>query len=98
MDPKEKVNIIEACDRKIVGPILQRLDKLGPYRTVLLCETWRPPGSRAIANGLSPYAFYEAPASTKQERGFSEPEAEIEAEKAGARDATKFMARLVPRS
>ncbi|WP_447984791.1 hypothetical protein [Nitrospira sp. Nam74] len=98
MDPKEKVNIIEACDRKIVGPMLQRLDKLGPYRTVLLCETWRPPGSRAIANGLSPYVFYEGPASTKQGRGFSEPEAEIEAEKAGARDATKFMARLVPRS
>jgi len=94
---KEKVNILEECDRKIVGPILQRLDKLGSHRVVLLCETWRTPGSRAIANSLSPYVFYEGPAPTKQKRGFSEPEAEIEAEKAGARDASKFMARLVPR-
>jgi hypothetical protein len=51
-----------------------------------------------MANGLSPYVFYEGPTSTKQGRGFSEPEAEIEADKGGARDATKFMARLVPRS
>jgi Predicted phosphoglycerate mutase, AP superfamily len=94
---KEKVNIIEECDRTIVGPILQRLDKLGSHRVVLLCETWRAPGSRAIANSLSPYVFYEGPAPTKQKRGFSEPEAEIEVEKAGARDASKFMARLVPR-
>jgi hypothetical protein len=64
---------------------------------VLLCERWRAPGSPAIANSLSPYVFYEGPTSTKQKRGFSEPEAEIEAEKAGARDASKFMARLVPR-
>ena len=98
VDPKEKVNIIEECDRKIVGPILQRLDKLGAYRMVLVCEAWKPPGSRVIASGLSPYVFYEGPTSAKQGRGFSEPEAEIEAEKAGARDATKFMARLVPRS
>ncbi|MBA2251905.1 MAG: phosphoglycerate mutase [Nitrospirales bacterium] len=96
-DPKEKVNIIEECDRTIVGPMLQRLDKLGPYRMVLLCETWRSSGSRVVANSLSPYVFYEGPAPTKQQRGFSEPEAEIEAEKAGARDASKFMARLVPR-
>jgi len=94
---KEKVNILEECDRKIVGPILQRLENLGSHRVVLLCETWRTPGSRAITNSLSPYVFYEGPAPTKQKRGFSEPEAEIEAEKAGARDASKFMARLVPR-
>lgn len=98
MDPKEKVHIIEACDRTIIGPMLQALDKISPYRMVLLCETWRPPGSRVVANVLSPYVFYEGPTSTRLGRGFSEPEAELEAEKAGARDATKFMARLVPRS
>lgn len=97
MDPKEKVSIIEACDEKIIGPMRQQLDKYGAHRVVLLCETWRPPGSRMVAHGLSPYVFYEGPASTKQTRGFNEPEAEIEAEKVGARDATKFMARLVPR-
>lgn len=97
IEPKEKVNIIETCDRTIIGPVLQRLDRLGPYRIVLLCETWRPPGSRVTANGLSPYVYYEGPTSAKEERGFSEPEAEREAIKAGARDATKFMARLVPR-
>jgi 2,3-bisphosphoglycerate-independent phosphoglycerate mutase len=97
VDSKEKVNIIEECDRTIIGPILQRLEKLGSHRVVLLCETWRAPGSRAVANSLSPYLFYESPAPTKQKRGFSEPEAELEAEKAGARDASKFMARLVPR-
>jgi 2,3-bisphosphoglycerate-independent phosphoglycerate mutase len=97
IDPKEKVNLIEACDEKIVGPMHQRLDKLGPHRMVLLCETWRPPGSRMVTHGLSPYVFYEGPTPTKQTRGFNEPEAEIEAEKAGARDASKFMARLVPR-
>ncbi|HKN87251.1 MAG TPA: hypothetical protein VJV04_10360 [Nitrospiraceae bacterium] len=95
--PKEKVNLIEACDEKIIGPMHQQLDKLGPHRVVLLCETWRPPGSRMVTYGLSPYVFYEGPAPTKQTRGFNEPEAEIEAEKAGARDASKFMARLVPR-
>ena len=97
VDSKEKVNIIEECDRTIVGPILQRLEKLGSHRVVLLCETWRAAGSRAVVNSLSPYVFYEGPGPTKQKRGFSEPEAEIEAEKAGARDASKFMARLVPR-
>lgn len=98
VDPKEKVNIIEECDRKIIGPMLERLDKLGSYRMVLVCETWRPPGSRVLGTALSPYVFYEGPTSTKEGRGFSEPEAEREAEKAGARDATKFMARLMPRS
>jgi len=97
VDPKEKVNIIEECDRTIVGPILQRLDKLGSHRVVLLSETWRPSGSRVASNSLSPYVFYEGPAPTKHKRRFSEPEAGIEAEKTGARDASKFMARLVPR-
>jgi 2,3-bisphosphoglycerate-independent phosphoglycerate mutase len=97
VDPKEKVNIIEECDRTIVGPILQRLDTLGSHRVVLLCETWRPSGSHVAATSLSPYVFYEGPRSTQHQRGFSELQAEMEAEKAGARDATKFMARLVPR-
>jgi 2,3-bisphosphoglycerate-independent phosphoglycerate mutase len=96
-DPKGKVKVIEECDRKIVGPILERLDKLGPYRAILLCETWAAAGSRAITHGLSPYVFYEGPAHATQTRGFSEAEAEGEAKKTGARDATKLMARLVPR-
>lgn len=96
-DPKEKLKVIEEFDQKIVGPILGALDTLGPHRIVLLCETWRATGSRAIAHGLSPYVFYEAPTEAMHPRGFSEPEAEAEAEKVGARDATKLMARLVPR-
>ena len=98
VDPKEKVNVIEEFDRKMLGPILDRLAKLGTHRVAVLCETWMSAGSRPLTRALAPYLFYEGPAQSKQSRRFTEEEAQAEAEKSGARDATKLMARLVPRA
>jgi len=64
----------------------------------VLCETWMPAGSRLLTRALAPYLFYEGPAQSQQSRRFTEEEAQAEAEKSGARDATKLMARLVPRA
>jgi 2,3-bisphosphoglycerate-independent phosphoglycerate mutase len=95
---KEKIKIVEEFDRHIVGPILGALTKLGPHRVVLLCDASGSAGRRAKVPGLVPYVFYEGPASAKQPRGFNEAEAETEANKVGARDVTKLLARLLPRT
>lgn len=98
IDPKEKVNFIEQFDRLLLGTLLDRVEKAGPHRIIMLCETWMPAGSRPVTRALAPYLFYEGPAQSKHHRRFNEGEAQAEAEKSGARDATKLMARLVPRA
>jgi 2,3-bisphosphoglycerate-independent phosphoglycerate mutase len=88
-DPKAKIKMVEAFDQKIVGPILDRLSKLGSYRVCLACG--RPPlsGTPAGAVASVPYVFYRGPAqkATAPGRGFCEADAEASAH----RDATKLI-------
>ncbi|MBM4125589.1 MAG: hypothetical protein FJ246_11685 [Nitrospira sp.] len=93
-DPKARLKVVEEFDRKIVGTILDGLQKLGPYRVVLLCEASAVRNQAAAPAAL--YAFSEGPAkkAAAPGRGFNE----AEAAKAGTREATRLIARLFPRS
>lgn len=96
--PKEKVKVVEEFDRHVVGPVLEALVQHGSHRVILLCDGYGSVGRRARMHGLVPYVFYEGPAQVKMTRGFNEIEAEAEAKKAGARDVTKLISRLLPRA
>ncbi|MBI3604139.1 MAG: phosphoglycerate mutase [Nitrospirae bacterium] len=94
-DPKARVKVVEEFDQKVVGTIVNGLQKLGPHRVLLLCDATSDVRSRT-APPQALYASYEGPAKTDaaSARGFNE----ADAAEAGSRDATRLMARLFPRS
>jgi len=94
-DGKAKVSAIEDYDRHLVGPLLQAASQKGHHRVLLVCDGFivdvKPP-----VVPLMPYAFYDsAGRSTSGANRFS---AAAHTAQAGARDATKLMARLMPRT
>ena len=96
-DSKARLKVLEEFDQKVVGPILDGLPKLGAYRLLLICDHAAAAGIRPGAGQQAVYTLYEG-ASQKEKagkRGFSEVDAE--ATQAGAREATKLIARLLPR-
>jgi 2,3-bisphosphoglycerate-independent phosphoglycerate mutase len=86
-DMNEKVRGIEAFDRDLVGPLIEGLDKQGPYRYLVVCDHGK-------AEGLALYAYGEGgrQGSTAAGRRFTECDAQ--AANMPARDATKFVNRL----
>lgn len=96
-DPKARLKVLEEFDQKVVGPILNGLDKLGAYRLLLLCDRAAATGSSPGAGHQAVYTLYEGATQKEKasKRRFSE--ADAEAIHAGAREATKLIARLLPR-
>jgi 2,3-bisphosphoglycerate-independent phosphoglycerate mutase len=86
-DMNAKVRGIEAFDRDLVGPLIEGLDKQGPYRYLVVCDHGK-------AEGLALYAYGEGgrQGSTTPGRRFTEFDAQ--AANVPARDATKFVIRL----
>jgi len=93
-DLKARLKIIEEFDAKIVGTLLEGLLRLGAYRLLLVCDHAIQPGTRPSATLQMPYVLYESQKEKTGGREFSE----VEAAKAGARDATKLVGRLFSRS
>lgn len=92
-DAKAKVRAIEDVDRECIGPFLDGLANLGPYRLVVLCD----PGSvhqAGLAEGQWFYVYQDSTAkpSTGLKRRFTEADARATA--GVPRDATKFVVRL----
>jgi 2,3-bisphosphoglycerate-independent phosphoglycerate mutase len=96
-DSKARLKVVEEFDQKIVGPILDGLPKLGAYRLLLICDHAAAAGIRPGAGQQAVYTLYEGASQEEKagKRGFSEVDAE--AIQAGAREATKLIARLLPR-
>ncbi|WP_447978151.1 cofactor-independent phosphoglycerate mutase [Candidatus Nitrospira bockiana] len=95
-DAKAKVRRLEEFDTHVVGPLLSGAARLGRHRILVLCDGCAG-GAHAPARLTWPYALYEGPVSGPGPgRHFCE--AEAEAGQVGARDATKLIAHLIPRS
>jgi 2,3-bisphosphoglycerate-independent phosphoglycerate mutase len=92
-DVKAKVRAIEAVDAEFMGPFLDGIEALGPYRLVTISD----PGSvhqSNMAQAHWPYAYKDSgskPAAGSARR-FTESDAKAVA--AAPRDATKFVVRL----
>jgi len=92
-DVKSKVRAIEAVDREFVGPFLDGLPALGPYRLVAISD----PGSvhqSHMAQAHWPYAYHDSTTKAVRAPGRRFTEADAKAVAAAPRDATKFVVRL----
>ncbi len=92
-DVKAKVRAIEAVDGEFVGPFLDGMGALGPYRLVTISD----PGSvhqRNMAQAHWPYAYRDSTARPLPGAGRRFTEADATAVAAAPRDATKFVVRL----
>ncbi len=92
-DVKAKVRAIEAIDQDFVGPFLEGLAKLGPYRLVTIGD----PGSvhqGKMAEGQWLYAYQDSAAKVAVGAGRRFTEADAKASATPPRDATKFVVRL----
>jgi 2,3-bisphosphoglycerate-independent phosphoglycerate mutase len=87
-DLKATVQGIEEFDRELVGPLLEGLAKMGPYRFVVLCDHGEGQQGQAF------YAFGESAGSGVPAAGRRFTEADAKASKAPVRDATKFVTKL----
>lgn len=87
-DLKATVQGIEEFDRDLVGPLIEGLGKMGPYRFVVLCDHGEGQQGQAF------YVFGEGGGNGVRaaERGFAE--ADAQASKAPVRDAMKFATKL----
>ena len=92
-DVKSKVRAIEAVDDEFVGPFLDGMAALGPYRLVTISD----PDSlhqRNMAQAHWPYAYHDSTAKPAATSGRRFTEADAQAVGAVPRDATKFVVRL----
>ncbi len=92
-DVKAKIRATEEVDREFIGPFMEGLDKVGPYRLVLLTD----PGSvhqGKLEPGQWLYAYHDSAskAAGPSARRFTEVDAQASA--VPPRDATKFVVRL----
>ena len=92
-DVKAKVRAIETVDGEFVGPFLDGLAALGPYRLVAISD----PGSvhqSHMAQAHWPYAYHDSTTGGPRSSGRRFTEADAKAVGAAPKDATKFVVRL----
>ncbi|MBX3302896.1 MAG: 2,3-bisphosphoglycerate-independent phosphoglycerate mutase [Nitrospira sp.] len=91
-DIKAKVRGIEEFDRSLVGPLVEGLDKQGPYRFLVICD------HSAGIQGPAFYAFGEGGGKDVGTAGRRFTEADASASSTPARDATKFANKFFSKS
>ena len=92
-DVKSKVRAIEAVDGEFVGPFLDGMAALGPYRLVAISD----PGSvhqSHMAQAHWPYAYHDSMTKVVHSTSRRFTEADAKAVAAVPRDATKIVVRL----
>ena len=92
-DVKAKVRAIEAVDREFVGPFLDGITTMAPYRLVTISD----PGSvhqSNMAQAHWPYAYHDSSSKPVASTGRRFTEADAKAATSALRDATKFVVRL----
>lgn len=87
-DVKAVVQGIEEFDRELVGPLVEGLAKLGPYRFLVMCDYGEGQQGQAL------YAFGEGSVGGAPAAGRRFTEADAQASPAPVRDATKFVTKL----
>jgi len=87
LDMNAKVRGIEEFDRDLVGPLMEGMEKLGPYRYLIVCDYGK-------AAGFAIYAYGEGGGQVSEtaDRRFTESDAQVT--NMPPRDATKFVHRL----
>lgn len=93
VDVKAKVRAIEAIDHEFVGPFLDGLSKLGPYRLVMISD----PGAvhqAQLSEGQWLYAYHDSATIPAADRSRRFTEQDAQSSSAPPRDATKFVVRL----
>jgi 2,3-bisphosphoglycerate-independent phosphoglycerate mutase len=92
-DVKAKVRAIESVDREFVGPFMDGLAKVGPYRLVTISD----PGSvhqAQLTEGQWLYAYLDSAAKQAADEDRRFTEADAQSSHTPPRDATKFVVRL----
>ncbi|WP_455245601.1 hypothetical protein, partial [Petrachloros mirabilis] len=92
-DVKAKVRAIESVDREFVGPFIDGLAKIGPYRLVTISD----PGSvhqAQLTEGQWLYAYLDSAAKQAADEDRRFTEADAQSSHTPPRDATKFVVRL----
>jgi 2,3-bisphosphoglycerate-independent phosphoglycerate mutase len=88
-----KVEALENWDRRIIGPLVEALDELGPWRMLLLPDHPTPCALRTHTSDAVPYLLYDStapgPGGTYSESGVAGCEPVV---------AHELMARLLQRS
>ena len=87
VDMHAKVQGIEEFDRDLVGPLIEGLQKLGPYRYLVVCDHGK-------SAGFAIYAYGEGGGQVSGQAGRRFTEADAQATQTPPRDATKFVHRL----
>jgi 2,3-bisphosphoglycerate-independent phosphoglycerate mutase len=92
-DVKAKVRAIEAVDGDFIGPFLDGMAALGPYRLMTISD----PGSVHQSNMIQaqwPYVYKDSASKPGPGTGRRFTEADAKAVTGAPRDATKFVVRL----
>ena len=92
-DVKAKVRAIEAVDNEFIGPFLDGMAALAPYRLVTISD----PGSvhqGNMAQAHWPYAYHDSASKPVASAGRRFTEVDAKAVASAPRDATKFVVRL----
>jgi 2,3-bisphosphoglycerate-independent phosphoglycerate mutase len=92
-DVKAKVRAIEAVDGDFIGPFLDGMTALGPYRLMTISD----PGSvhqSQMAQAHWPYAYKDSASKPAPGTGRRFTEVDAKAAAGAPRDATKFVVRL----
>src|SRR6478672_9547474 len=92
-DVKAKVRAIESVDGEFVGPFLDGMAALGPYRLVTVID----PGSvhqEKMVEAQWPYVYRDSSAKSSRVAGRRFTEVDAKASTTAPRDATKFAVRL----
>ena len=92
-DVKAKVRAIESVDREFVGPFIDGLAKIGPYRLVTISD----PGSvhqAQLTEGQWLYAYHDSAAKQAADGDQRFTEVDAQSSHTPPRDATKFVVRL----
>jgi 2,3-bisphosphoglycerate-independent phosphoglycerate mutase len=56
-DPDEKIEAIENFDRKVVGPVLEGLDRFSDYRVMVVSDHLTPVAKKTHTNEPTPFAW-----------------------------------------
>jgi 2,3-bisphosphoglycerate-independent phosphoglycerate mutase len=92
-DVKAKVRAIEAVDGEFVGPFLDGMAALGPYRLVTISDPDSVHQSH-MTHAHWPYAYHDSTTKPALGAGRRFTEMDAKAVAAAPRDATKFVVRL----
>jgi len=92
-DLKAKIQGIEAIDRDLIGPLVEGLEKFGPFRLLVFCDHGSVHTGQ-VGNELAVFVYCDSALKGTSGVGKRLTEVDVQALGASPKDATKFVARL----